>query len=356
MQVGYRSSMSSPPAELSSIRNGPSSSRASCRQDGRPVTTTSALQEASADVTEASSSDSSSGSERPGRSSLRLMSAATLGIFALAATLVIASRTLEAGLPALVGDGQITGLDDVSRDEDVVVTFEVKTELPPLPQHKYSFEDEPVHLEGDAAFDLDTDLAKVPDPKCGEFRFSFCSESKGGAYFDPTMDACMPVTRGPIYVCNRSPNRFTSLHECHRDCVKASRPHRRCMATPQFSHCEKGLASGWWFSNGTACQEWRFPLGMCPARDSSVYATARECRDNCLRPRDKLHCCHVPEPQVCTPGQLKYPYFAVISYDGGFRCLEATASTLSGYQCLTGPNQFDTVDSCNSTCIDGRHD
>ncbi|KAK8780042.1 hypothetical protein V5799_018611 [Amblyomma americanum] len=165
MQVGYRSSMSSPPAELSSIRNGPSSSRASCRQDGRPVTTTSALQEASADVTEASSSDSSSGSERPGRSSLRLMSAATLGIFALAATLVIASRTLEAGSPALVGDGQITGLDDVSRDEDVVVTFEAKTELPPLPQHKYGFEDEPVHLEGDAAFDLDTDLAKVVSAK-----------------------------------------------------------------------------------------------------------------------------------------------------------------------------------------------
>uniref|UniRef100_G3MR11 BPTI/Kunitz inhibitor domain-containing protein n=1 Tax=Amblyomma maculatum TaxID=34609 RepID=G3MR11_AMBMU len=165
----------------------------------------------------------------------------------------------------------------------------------------------------------------------------------------------MPVTGGPVYVCNQSPNRFSSLEECRRDCANASRPHRLCMATPQFSHCEKDLAGSWWFSNGTACEEWRFPLGLCPAQGSSVFASAHQCRENCLLPRDKLQCRHRPEPQVCAMEQLTYPYFAVVDDDGSFRCLEASSSTLSGYQCQTGANHFVSVDSCNSTCVHGEH-
>ncbi|XP_077512557.1 uncharacterized protein LOC144123629 [Amblyomma americanum] len=350
MLARSESNMEASSAELSSVQDG----RSSSAQDGPSVRTTSSNPEASADVEEPPSLDSSAGGEWSRRSSVRLMFAATLGIFGLAATLVIVFRMLQAGSLALQGDGEIAGLDDITGDEDVVVGIEVKTDEPALPQLKYGFEDEPVHMENGATFDLGTDLVK-PDAKCGQFRFSFCSEPKGGAYFDPTMDACMPATAGPVYVCNRSPNRFTSLHECRRNCVEATRPHRRCMATPQFSHCEKGLTRSWWFSNGTDCEEWRFPFGLCPARGSSVFTSARQCHENCLRPRDKLECCHRPEPHVCTLGQLKYPYFAVAGFDGCFRCLEASAGTLSGYQCLTGANRFESVDSCNSTCVDGDH-
>ncbi|XP_075536586.1 uncharacterized protein LOC142571827 [Dermacentor variabilis] len=166
----------------------------------------------------------------------------------------------------------------------------------------------------------------MPDPRCGQFRFSFCSERKGGAYFDPTLASCLPVSAEIVYVCNRSPNRFSSLHECRRRCVEAARPHRRCMATPEFSHCSRELTSSMWFSNGTKCEEWRFPLGLCPARGSSVFASARQCRESCLRPRDKLQCCHKPKPHVCAFGQLKYPYFAAVGYDGCFRCVTSTGT------------------------------
>ncbi|KAK8764731.1 hypothetical protein V5799_032665 [Amblyomma americanum] len=218
MHAGSESNMEASSAELSSVRDG----RSSSAQDGPSVRTTSSNPEASADVEEPPSLDSSAGGEWSRRSSVRLMFAATLGIFGLAATLVIVFRMLQAGSLALQGDGEIAGLDDVTGDEDVVVGIEVKTDEPALPQLK-------------------------------------------------------------------------------------------------------GLTRSWWFSNGTDCEEWRFPFGLCPARGSSVFKSARQCHENCLRPRDKLECCHRPEPHVCTLGQLKYPYFAVAGFDGCFRCLEASA-------------------------------
>ncbi|KAH7966549.1 hypothetical protein HPB49_017437 [Dermacentor silvarum] len=354
MRVASQRSLRPSSTEVSSLRDARSSSIASSLQDTTSIKTASSLSDGSGVEVAAALADSAVG-DRPRRSFLQLSLAATVGIFALLATAALAFSVLWAGSAAFQ-EGIPSTLDATDGDQAVVDNRGPEVGAPPAPkpQIKYGFEDEPVHWGESVGegLDLGANPEKVPNPRCGQFQFSFCSERKGGAYFDPTLASCLPISTEIVYVCNRSPNRFSSLHECRRSCVEAARPHRRCMATPQFSYCNRELTSSWWFSNGTHCEEWRFPLGMCPARGSSVFASARQCRENCLRPRDKLQCCHKPEPRVCAFGQLKYPYFAAVGFDGCFRCLEATASTLAGYQCLIGANRFDTIDACNSTCVD----
>ncbi|XP_065302940.1 uncharacterized protein [Dermacentor albipictus] len=357
MRVTFEPRLRPSSTELSSLRdariekeNARSSSIASSLQDAASIK--AASPDGSGVELAAGPADSDVG-YRPRRSFLQLSLAAAVGIFALLATAAFAFSVLLAGLATFLEDetGNASTLD--AGDRAVVVSGEREVGPAPKPHIKYGFEDEPVHWgeSGGEGLDLGANPEK-PDPRCGQFRFSFCSERKGGAYFDPTLASCLPVSAEIVYVCNRSPNRFSSLHKCRRSCVETARPHRRCMATPEFSHCSRELTSSMWFSNGTNCEEWRFPQGLCPARGSSVFASARQCRETCLRPRDKLQCCHEPKPHVCAFGQLKYPYFAAVGYDGCFRCLEATASTLLGYQCLIGANKFDTIDACNSTCVD----
>ncbi|KAL3205869.1 hypothetical protein MRX96_011020 [Rhipicephalus microplus] len=206
-------------------------------------------------------------------------------------------------------------------EEAVLVNGVPTVDDPPpalRPQIKYGFEDEPVHWKESLVTELNfgAGTEKGPKPQCGQFRFSFCSERRGGGvYYDAALASCLPVSAELAYVCNRSPNRFSSLHECRRSCVEPTKPQRRCLSTPVFSLCDRELTRSWWFSNGTQCEEWRFPQGLCPAQKKLV-----------------------------------------VGYDGRFRCLEATTSTLAGYQCLIGANRFDTIDACNSTCIDNSGD
>ncbi|KAH7962278.1 uncharacterized protein LOC119385132 [Rhipicephalus sanguineus] len=349
----------------------PSSTQASPVRDARSSSIISSLPDTTSIKSRTSSVSDGSGAElsavlvdsvgdRPRRSLLHLSLTSTVGIFALVAIAAFAFSVLRAGSTAFQED---LGAMAATESEEAVLVNGVPLvdEPPPAPrrQIKYGFEDEPVHwkVSSVAELDLGAGTEKGSKPQCGQFQFSFCSERKGGgAYFDPTLASCLAVSPELVYVCNRSPNRFSSLEECRRSCVEPVRPHRRCMATPVFSLCDRELTKSWWFSNGTQCEEWRFPLGLCPAQKSSVFSSARQCSDSCLRPRDKLHCCHRPEPHVCTLGQLKYPYFAAVGYDGCFRCLEATASALMGYQCLIGANRFDTIDACNSTCVDDSGD
>ncbi|KAH6940399.1 hypothetical protein HPB50_027549 [Hyalomma asiaticum] len=309
----YRKFVEPSSTEASPVRDARSPSLISSLQDTTSIkTTTSSLSDGSVAELSTALAESAVG-DKTRRSFLPFSLTSTMGMFALVATAALAFGVLQTGSTA--------------------------------------FQDEPGAHAG-----TDSEEGVVPNSPCGRFRFSFCSESKGGAYFDPMLASCLPASAQLVYVCNRSPNRFSSLRDCRRSCVEATRPHRRCMATPEFSHCDKELTRTWWFSNGTHCEEWHFPLGLCPARGSSVFPSASQCVDRCLRPRDKLQCCHRPEPHVCALGQLKYPYFAAVGYDGCFRCLEATASTLAGYQCLIGANRFDTIDACNSTCVDDSSD
>ncbi|KAH8040297.1 hypothetical protein HPB51_010077 [Rhipicephalus microplus] len=298
--------------------------------------------------------------DRPRRSFLHLTLASAVGVFALVAIVAFAFSVLRAGSTAFQDDLDAAVATD--SEEAVLVNGVPTVDDPPpalRPQIKYGFEDEPVHWKESLVTELNfgAGTEKGPKPQCRQFQFSFCSERRGGGvYYDAALASCLPVSAELAYVCNRSPNRFPSLHECRRSCVEPTKPQRRCLSTPVFSLCDRELTRSWWFSNGTQCEEWRFPQGLCPAQKSSVFSSARQCSENCLRPRDKLHCCHRPEPLVCTLGQLKYPFFAVVGYDGRFRCLEATTSTLAGYQCLIGANRFDTIDACNSTCIDNSGD
>ncbi|KAL1429922.1 hypothetical protein MTO96_015422 [Rhipicephalus appendiculatus] len=344
-------------AQASPVRDARSSSVVSPLPDTMSIKTTTTLVSdvSGAEITTALAD---SVGDRPRRSLLHLSLASTVGIFALVAIATFTFSVLRAGSTAFQED---LGAMVATESEEAI---------------KYGFEDEPVHWKEISVTELDfgAGTEKVPKPQCGQFRFSFCTERKGGsAYYDPTLASCLPVSTELVYVCNRSPNRFSSLHECRRSCVESTRPDRRCMATPVFSLCDRELTSSWWFSNGTQCEEWNFPRGLCPAQKSSVFSSALQCSDSCLRPRDKLHCCHRPEPHVCTLRQLKYPYFAAVGYDGCFRsgCVAAVASTrclciagaskrfastLAGYQCLIGANQFDSIDACNSTCVDNSGD
>lgn len=285
---------------------------------------------------------------------LRLTFASALGLFVVATTTTAVFHRLPA-----TADAGTWPVGDVAADGDASVNRDSRDELEnvvALSPHTYDFEDEDVHA-GENPLLRAAPSETVASAKCGPPRFSFCNPPKGGVYFEPDLGSCLPAPPETVYVCNRSPNRFSSLSECRRTCVEGARPDRRCLAAPLFTRCddrEVELNGTRWFSNGTDCEEWGFPLGQCPAQGSSLFDSADECRSSCLQPTDKLSCCHAPEPSVCALEQLRYPYFAVAGVDGGFRCLEANANALQGNQCVTGINQFDTIDHCHRTCVDGH--
>ncbi|XP_065298344.1 uncharacterized protein [Dermacentor albipictus] len=249
MRVTFEPRLRPSSTELSSLRdariekeNARSSSIASSLQDAASIK--AASPDGSGVELAAGPADSDVG-YRPRRSFLQLSLAAAVGIFALLATAAFAFSVLLAGLATFLEDetGNASTLD--AGDRAVVVSGEREVGPAPKPHIKYGFEDEPVHWgeSGGEGLDLGANPEKaMPDPRCGQFRFSFCSERKGGAYFDPTLASCLPVSAEIVYVCNRSPNRFSSLHKCRRSCVETARPHRRCMATPEFSHCSRACA------------------------------------------------------------------------------------------------------------------
>ncbi|KAK8758132.1 hypothetical protein V5799_004238 [Amblyomma americanum] len=84
--------------------------------------------------------------------------------------------------------------------------------------------------------------------KCGMPLFTLCTRPRREYYYHPQEDTCTPATGSPkedtasLSLCNRSPNRFSSLDSCRRSCMTSVMPAQRCFDKPVFTGCSRSYA------------------------------------------------------------------------------------------------------------------
>ncbi|XP_077498934.1 uncharacterized protein LOC144110006 [Amblyomma americanum] len=202
--------------------------------------------------------------------------------------------------------------------------------------------------------------------KCGMPLFTLCTRPRREYYYHPQEDTCTPATGSPkedtasLSLCNRSPNRFSSLDSCRRSCMTSVMPAQRCFDKPVFSGCSRQLViSPWWFFNGRRCQAWHFPEGQCPD-PAHVFRSRAHCSRKCgsrRTPWKPPQSCRAPPARPCGPLQLRFPYFAEMSRGGRVRCRLTLAENLvRSPRCLVGANRHRSLGRCRSSCVRSRRE
>ncbi|KAH6946417.1 hypothetical protein HPB50_013309 [Hyalomma asiaticum] len=189
---------------------------------------------------------------------------------------------------------------------------------------------------------------------CSHYYYTYCTRPRTIAFhYDPEELACVPSTALATQLCNRGTNRFSSWEGCRAGCLQPGLASDMCFEDPLFMPCSKqDVTTSFWYYNGTACTEWTFPHGRCPASQPVVYRTLGECSLQCMEiggQVDSLRC-GVPDEGECGLEYLRHPYFADIDADGSARCVNASHATLVDLRCLFGNNQFDSMEACQRTC------
>ncbi|KAH8022283.1 hypothetical protein HPB51_023170 [Rhipicephalus microplus] len=191
-------------------------------------------------------------------------------------------------------------------------------------------------------------------PECGVALYTYCQQPRNEFVYRASINACLATSDDhPAQLCNRGINRFASWRECETNCVLTQPPRKACSGKTLLLGCRsKDVRTSWWWFDGRACQEWKFPWGGCPANGSAVFPTARRCTAHCTNPR--YPACTAPRSAPCGSAQLKFPFFAVmtpsLTAHGGARCYRLTRRVLQSHRCLTGPNRFSTKTACELTC------
>ncbi|KAH7942079.1 hypothetical protein HPB49_020241 [Dermacentor silvarum] len=197
--------------------------------------------------------------------------------------------------------------------------------------------------------------------QCGRHFYAYCTASVSEVYYSASSHACLSTEEDSVQLCNHGTNRFSSLGNCLTSCVHADNgePHDRCYESVLFTTCTRqDVSETWWYYNGSACTEWNFPLGHCPSLGRRVYRSRKECDRTCrLRQQhgnttaSRHRRCDLPVATMCTAQQIKYPYFADMRARGSARCVKASSHTLRVRRCLIGSNRFDSVASCEQSCV-----
>ncbi|XP_065306351.1 uncharacterized protein [Dermacentor albipictus] len=199
--------------------------------------------------------------------------------------------------------------------------------------------------------------------ECGGHFYTYCTAAAvaSGVYYSASSHACLSAAEDSVHLCNRGANRFPNLGGCLASCVHADggEPHDRCYESTLFTTCTRqDVPEAWWYYNGSACTEWNFPLGKCPSLGRRVYRSREECDRACPLRRQRGNTtvsrrrrCDSPAATTCTPQQVKYPYFADMQAQSSARCVKATSHTLQERRCLIGSNRFDSVASCEQSCV-----
>ncbi|KAH6942977.1 hypothetical protein HPB50_013216 [Hyalomma asiaticum] len=195
---------------------------------------------------------------------------------------------------------------------------------------------------------------------CGTFFFTFCDSPKHEFYFDSSRGACLSVADSEgAALCNRGENKFTSAASCDAACgSNANTVEQKCEKEVLLTECKsEDIAGPLWFYNGTRCQQWNFPAGLCPATSDSkgsLFATSEDCQRSCGETGSRAGRCPVPREVACEPDRLKQPYFANMQASGAAeRCLQATAANLARHLCLAGKNRFKELEACRKACVRG---
>lgn len=186
---------------------------------------------------------------------------------------------------------------------------------------------------------------------CGEPQQTYCPEVKLSFYYRYERDYCDSTYREQVFVCNHSPNRFSSLKGCTNACIKNSKPFARCQQQPIFTKCNRNdLKASYWYRENKRCVEWSYPDGYCATKLRGVARSLRECRDNCLGPGTNDNMCTLPAEYTCPPEEMKFPYFAYTFSNGTVACLLADAEHLRPHRCLVGENKYASKEECRKAC------
>ncbi|KAL1476381.1 hypothetical protein MTO96_018615 [Rhipicephalus appendiculatus] len=196
--------------------------------------------------------------------------------------------------------------------------------------------------------------------QCSSHFYTYCTTAPREFYYSASSHACLSTEVDNVHLCNHGSNRFPNLGSCLASCVHAGgHPRDRCYENVLFGACTRqGVAETWWYYNGSACSKWDFSLGNCPSLGRSVYRSRRECDKMCLPRQERGNTtagrhrrCEPPAAVTCTPQQLKYPYFADMRAQGSARCVKASSRALRHRRCLIGSNRFDSIASCEKSCV-----
>ncbi|XP_065290821.1 uncharacterized protein [Dermacentor albipictus] len=186
---------------------------------------------------------------------------------------------------------------------------------------------------------------------CGEPQQTYCPEIKLSFFYRHERDYCDSTYREQVFVCNHSPNRFSSRKGCMNACIKNAKPFARCKQQPIFTKCNRNdVKASYWYREGKRCVEWAYPDGYCATKHRGVARSLRECRDECLGPGTNDHSCTLPAEYTCPPEELKYPYFAHTFSNGTVACLVADKELLRQHRCLVGENKYASRDECRKAC------
>lgn len=186
---------------------------------------------------------------------------------------------------------------------------------------------------------------------CGEPQQTYCPEIKLSYFYRYERDFCDSTYREQVFVCNHSPNRFSSRKGCTNACIKNAKPFARCKQQPIFTKCNRNdLKTSYWYREGKRCVEWAYPDGYCATKHRGVARSLRECRDNCLGPGTNDYSCTLPAEYTCPPEELKFPYFAHTFSNGTVACLVAEAERLRQHRCLVGENKYTSREECRKAC------
>lgn len=186
---------------------------------------------------------------------------------------------------------------------------------------------------------------------CGEPKQTYCAKSELSFFYRHEHDFCDSSFHEQVFVCNHSPNRFSSLKGCTNACIKNTKPFARCLQQPIFTKCNRNdVKSSFWYREGKACVEWKYPNGNCAVKHRGVARSLRECRDSCMGPGTHEQSCTLPAEYTCQVNELKFPYFAHIFANGTVECLVADAEKLRPHKCMTGENKYATRSACLEAC------
>lgn len=186
---------------------------------------------------------------------------------------------------------------------------------------------------------------------CGEPQQTYCPEVKLSFFYRYERDYCDSTYREQVFVCNHSPNRFSSLKGCTNACIKNAKPFARCQQQPIFTKCNRNdLKASYWYREGKRCVEWSYPDGYCATKHRGVARSLRECRDNCLGPGTHDNSCTLPAEYTCPTEEMKFPYFAYTFSNGTVACLLADAEVLRPHRCLVGENKYSSREECRRAC------
>ncbi|XP_070378643.1 uncharacterized protein [Dermacentor albipictus] len=251
----------------------------------------------------------------------------------------------------------------------------LRASSPQLRERRVSFavpyvEESTAHVTGPSAAPVFKPATEGPlfaayqlSHECGGHFYTYCTAAAvaSGVYYSASSHACLSAAEDSVHLCNRGANRFPNLGGCLASCVHADggEPHDRCYESTLFTTCTRqDVPEAWWYYNGSACTEWNFPLGKCPSLGRRVYRSREECDRACPLRRQRGNTtvsrrrrCDSPAATTCTPQQVKYPYFADMQAQSSARCVKATSHTLQERRCLIGSNRFDSVASCEQSCV-----